>query len=511
MDLEQLNNVRMNIFLDNDDVDDIISHGILGVYKAILKNNHSYINGKTIGECTNDEIYNHLNKFLNSYLRKYSSFRLRIDSTIIPSNFEELFKAIPKDIPVIIAINEFNANNTNWSNKILNSSEYSNIYLEVNDQKSYDYDYVLYLYEAIKGKKLLRQEWDDEQNKDIYKLVERLNKQIDVSLSADNNYLELINKIKNISSMVNEDVYNNVIFHIEVNNVKLFRQFGYIIADLESSNDWPYDKIEYNLSVTNVENEIKSRDTNSFMLVSSKITIDCNEVHYDNYGEFQYFNNFSNYFLSKIPGYASDLFKIVYISFIIIHFMKYDKINYKKMLVDESETPHRSYYQLAKLGIGVCRDYARLTKYFSNKVGIKCDYIGSETYDYERDKNIPGKIKYHKKNGRPVESKYIGHAFNIVYIDGKSFYLDNTWIDEDIDLNRSASFLVSTETFSKSHGEYIEVKKHDCPQDYSREDIYRTVIHVKELLSQYSLETISQLYDFGQNQLAQTFLDIKKR
>ena len=59
----------------------------------------------------------------------------------------------------------------------------------------------------------------------------------------------------------------------------------------------------------------------------------------------------------------------------------------------------------------------------------------------------------------------------MVYIDGKPYFLDNTWIDKENKLFNNENFLVSTDTFMKTHGEYVEVKKYECPENYSRYDI----------------------------------------
>jgi len=59
-------------------------------------------------------------------------------------------------------------------------------------------------------------------------------------------------------------------------------------------------------------------------------------------------------------------------------------------------------------GTAVCDGYAKAMKMLLNKVGIECEVISGDTKDSDDD---------------------VGHAWNIVKIDGQNYHLDPTWAD----------------------------------------------------------------------------------
>lgn len=163
-----------------------------------------------------------------------------------------------------------------------------------------------------------------------------------------------------------------------------------------------------------------------------------------------------------IPRDASDLEKVTYISNWIMQNFSYDYEDYDEIkqweqqnsdkIVDSPDRPRlkqRNLVQFIEDKTGVCQDVAELTEYLLKKVGVECEHISSNN-----------------------------HSFNMVYIDGNPYWMDNTWDINEHDENKdyqlcdSEYFLTSYEDFFKTHSKYDAIyHSPECPKTLGRENI----------------------------------------
>lgn len=502
--IDELNKAKHMAFLDDNNIEEIIKTGELGLYKRTFMDDYysSFVGDKDKYECDENEINDYIKKYFDVFKRKYSYTLLKVDSTNINENFINLINMIPENISILIEINNINKTDLSLINKILDESSDKKVFIKINNS-DYTTDELFCISNAKEHNKLVKYDWDSDKLRDLYmqddfKTMESLNLLIENTDDIKN----VINELNKLKQLFQQKLIDKITININVTDIRFFKVFGDILYDFEGSDNWPDEKITYNLNVDEIEDQINYHDTRRYSTISSEIQINSHGVQYDNYGEFQYFHNFTKFILSKIPERATELEKVTYISKFIIECFNYDHYNYDKKLKGTGQTPIRTFYDFASQGVGVCRDYAALTEYLLNKIGIKCEYIGSYTYAYENDKDIPEKIKYSDTTGQIMDEKYIGHAFNLVYIDNKPYFLDNTWINRGERLFESENFLVSTDTFMKTHGEFVEVAKHDCPENYSRYDISKAESMIEMFWFNYTDDDLRLLWSIGQNTIA---------
>ena len=181
---------------------------------------------------------------------------------------------------------------------------------------------------------------------------------------------------------------------------------------------------------------------------------------YKRIGEyFMHYNKIQD-IIGNIPSEAGDIDKITYISNWIMQNFSYDYVSYERnqqwiknggKLGGEEERnsaiPSKTILNFLGDKIGVCEDIAKLTEYLARKVNVECEVVSSNK-----------------------------HAFNIVYIEGVPYWLDNTWDvnlhDENgtHELSDSPYFLTSSKDFVKTHSEY-DLSGYECPQTIDREII----------------------------------------
>lgn len=505
--IEELNKVKDMFYIDNNNIEEIVKTGEVGLYKSIFMNDHSqaFVGDKYKDECDENEINNYIIKHLDYFKKKYSSFYLYVESKNINETFINFINVISTNIPILIELSSIDNTNLSLINRIINESNNKKIFIK-NFTSNYTPDGLLCISNAKAHNKLVKYDWNHEQSKDLYmqdnfSIVENL----DLLIKNTDDLKKVIAELNKIKLLFQQNLIDKITINIKVTDIRFFKVFGDILWNFEGSDNWPDEKITYNLNVDKIEEQINYRDTDRYKTISSKIQINSHGIHYDYYGEFQYFHNFTKFILSKIPENATELEKVVYISKFIIESFNYDDDNYEKLLDGTGETPIRNFYDFVSQGVGVCRDYANITEYLLNKIGIKCEYISSESYDYQSDKDIPGKIKYSDITGKIMDEKYFGHAFNLVYIDNKPYFLDNTWIDRGEKLSDSENFLVSTDTFMKTHGKYVEVKNYECLEDYSRYDISKAESMIEMFWFYYTDDDLRFLYSIGQNTIANKF------
>lgn len=111
----------------------------------------------------------------------------------------------------------------------------------------------------------------------------------------------------------------------------------------------------------------------------------------------------------------------------------------------------------------MCRHFASFTEYILNSLGIDCKLLESDGPSDE-------------------DSNSNGHAFNVVNIDGKSYFLDITWVVESIQkglihsLSESSDFLRSNEEFG--HEDYNDALSNYQCDSYNRQEIDESVDRV---------------------------------
>lgn len=174
---------------------------------------------------------------------------------------------------------------------------------------------------------------------------------------------------------------------------------------------------------------------------------------------FMHYNKIQD-IIGNIPSEAEDIDKITYISNWIMQNFSYDYVNYERKQEwlrngdtrgseqDKYIIPARTILDFLEDRIGVCENIALLTEYLARKVGVECETVSSNQ-----------------------------HAFNLVYIEGVPYWLDNTWDvnlhDENgtHELSDSPYFLTSSKDFAKTHSKYDAMHRFECPETIDREKI----------------------------------------
>ena len=113
--------------------------------------------------------------------------------------------------------------------------------------------------------------------------------------------------------------------------------------------------------------------------------------------------------------------------------------------------------QFISKGKGVCFHFAGFTYRLLNSLGVDCKQLDS----------------------LGDEQTISGHSFNVVNIDGKSYFLDNTWLSYEIQngsvfsLAESNNFLESNDKFG--HENYKDIiDEYNC-DEYDREEIFNSI------------------------------------
>jgi len=162
---------------------------------------------------------------------------------------------------------------------------------------------------------------------------------------------------------------------------------------------------------------------------------------------------------SRIPSKAKDIDKITFITLFMLNY--FDTKNDHKV---------RTMFEFFKDRVGVCRDYAD----FSNKI--------------LNDINVSSRVitGFYVKDDFDVD----GHRFNVVNIEGIEYFLDITWLAEDLkykavfNIEDSPNFLESNFNFYPSHKNYLRKDDTVCEQ-YDREEIRKSIKRVKSWKNNY--------------------------
>ena len=184
--------------------------------------------------------------------------------------------------------------------------------------------------------------------------------------------------------------------------------------------------------------------------INKKYLIDYNGLKFDNFKHLIDLEKCIDVVLSRIPKNASDLDKVVFMTLFMINHFEYDYENVDKM---------RDLFEFIKDKKGVCRDYADLSEYLFKRAGVEC----SRTGNYKEDEEV-------------------GHAFNVVWVDGKKTLLDVTWLAEEIksgsilSIIQSNNFLTDEARFD--HEGYLD-DRHEGSVLIDRADIVKSILKVR--------------------------------
>ena len=265
---------------------------------------------------------------------------------------------------------------------------------------------------------------------------------------------------------------NNPRFRIEINDAESLQNLDRIIPYI------PEEKILVKLSddlfdeknSQNARNAIV-QNTKDKSYINKKLHIIFREIKYDNMEQIYDLERNIGLIKSHIPENASKLDIITYVTLFIINYFKYDYTMYEEIKT-RSNNEDINLAQFISRGRGVCRHFASFTEYILNSLGVKCEKLDS-LGDSQLDDNPEG------------------HAFNIVKINGKSYFLDNTWIVDEIQnglvysLAESNNFLSSNKNFG--HEDYKDVLDDYNCDDYSRQEIIDSINRVINWNNNYTI------------------------
>lgn len=257
-------------------------------------------------------------------------------------------------------------------------------------------------------------------------------------------------------------LFKNPRFRIEVKDSyslqNLYNIIPYIPEDeifVQLDNNLFNEKNPYNarsLIVQNYEQQISQ---------IKKLEILYNGIRYQSVGQIYELEKNLEIIKSHIPSNASELDIVTYLSLFIINYFEYDYDMYEKIIKKE-DFEKINLSQFISNGKGVCKHFASFTKYLLNLMDIECEEI-----DVYGELNIP---------------QAEGHAFNVVKLYGKMYFLDNTWLAGQIQsgeihsLAESSDFLTSNNNFG--HEEYADALEDYRCEDYDRQEINKSVNRV---------------------------------
>ena len=191
--------------------------------------------------------------------------------------------------------------------------------------------------------------------------------------------------------------YSNVTYslNIEINSLEALQLLGDFLKDYKNI------KIKLNLAddlffeeeinKNSAREIIRNYDDYSHLLINYILRKDI----YYNYLDMNFkslanvvaFEKMLDVLLARIPREAADLDKITFVVMFITKYFGYDEYN--------------NLYEVMQDKMGVCRDFSALMKTICDRLEINCRILDG---------------------GRDI----IGHAFNIVTIDGNDYFLDTT-------------------------------------------------------------------------------------
>ena len=223
--------------------------------------------------------------------------------------------------------------------------------------------------------------------------------------------------------------------------------------------------IELDDNLFNRDNPCNARDLiieedSNFNFESENVYVIYQNMTYNSIGQVFELERNIELIRSHIPSDALEIDIITYVSLFAINYFKYDYSMLKKKW---NNRPDITIAEFISRGAGVCRHFAKFTKFFLNSLGVWCE-----------------------------EVEGVGHTFNVVKIDGKMHFLDVTWLVVGIQkgvvksLAESSDYLRSNDNFG--HKEYENtLSQYEC-EDYDRNEINESVKRVTGWRKNYSIQ-----------------------
>ena len=266
--------------------------------------------------------------------------------------------------------------------------------------------------------------------------------------------------------------YSNLNFSIEINDIESLKNLDSIIPYISESEDEITVKLSDDLFLENnpsnareliIQNDVNENYNNK------RIKFQYRDMKFDSLEQIYDLERKIELIKSHIPPGSRKLDIVTYFTLFMKNYFNYDYNLYTKIKEEKyTEEDYINLFDLINNGNGICDTFASLTKYLLESFNIKCervDYYSSE----------PGK----------------GHAFNVVEIDGVSYFLDNTWVvcsyeNKSIrSLSESSDFLRSNKDFG--HEEYADtLDKYSC-ETYDRQEIEDSVNRVMGWNKNYTI------------------------
>ena len=458
----------MNIFyIDLGNVDYIKKYGYLGLAVSILKDENIYFSN--IGKYADEVDDNFLIDYVKDNIDMYKNKLLHIEEFQIPGYLidEEVEKVINSlSTSKKIYITEY-FTNPEIIKELCNSD---NVFLMGIYYNRLNLEQLKTLFELKNKGKLLVKKYDVEKYKDV---LVKVNEPLNILVYVDNF----------------DDVKKNMmsIGTNEMSNISGFIINACDIHDIRAIDSFCYDYIEkYTNPITLVLNiDVKSVGIDKFPKINEnyyydtiKVKVNAYDEKFDSYTEFKIFNDLMNFLNGKIPKEATELEKTIFISNFIVNFLDYDYLTKgNKNIKTDGERCNTSFSNVIYNGDGVCRHYAEVAKCIFNYFDIECEYIGSRSKD---SLSSPG------------------HAFNLIHLDNKIYWLDLTWADFGVNgIADDINFLVSSKTFDRTHHEYIEIDRYYCEEDYDRNEIRKAISNIINWNTEMTIDDINYLQSKG--------------
>lgn len=265
---------------------------------------------------------------------------------------------------------------------------------------------------------------------------------------------------------------NNPRFRIEINDAESLQNLDSIISYIPEKEILVVlsDNLFDESNPQNARNAIV-QDIRDESHTNKKLQIAFRGIKYDSMEQIYDLERNIGLIKSHIPENASKLDIITYVTLFMTNYFKYDYAMYEKDK-EMSDVEDINLFQFISKGEGVCRHFASFTEYILNSLGVDCKKLDSLGDQH---------------NGYDIE----GHAFNVVNIDDKLYFLDNTWIVESIQnglihsLSESSDYLRSNEEFG--HTDYADILSEYHCESYNREEINASVNRVINWNDNYTI------------------------
>ena len=461
------------MYINKDNVRLLKKYGLIGLYLIIAEQELEYEEFESNID-KDIRLLNLVNKNIAVFKRKFSRYKcINISGDIIDETISNIIENLSIEQQILIT-GYFNNNDS--IEKIFRNEK---VYFYNVPLNRLNIEQIETYINLKKNNKVLKSVYDDQAHRD--KLV------IDNELEE---FCFNISSIEDVHKLMNLCRSNREINKLNMNvNVSNYTLLNWIRAFM-NFNDYLEVNINLNVDVKNIDIQRIPEIYNDNCIWH----INAYGIEFKEYYEFYNFNNLIKLLNKKIPKEASDIEKTIFISNFIVNFLDYDEETFgNKTIDDNGNRVNTSMSDVIWFGSGVCRHYASLAKCLLNYYNIDCEYVRSDTKEYINALNNGETIEY-DENGRKVNEDFIGHAFNIVYLEGKPYWLDLTWCEfKNYGIVNDSNFLVSTDTFSKEHSDFVEIDNYYCENDYDRKKIEKAIDNILFWNSKITIEDINWL------------------